>query len=216
MPEPDPARQADCDRPQPAIRGRPSRPRPLEQALNHCRHHRRHPRHPGRSDSWTIGSIASRTSTTSLPRPAVTAPCRRSQPAVARAGKTLAVIPTGTLESLRARCRHSDRARSGDRACFAPDVQRAFDVGFVNDHVLPQQRQPRQLSAHGARARRGSSEAAARARWRPRSRSARRGGACESSRAMLAVDGRRSVRRSPFIVVGNGSYVLSGFVAGPA
>jgi len=32
--------------------------------------------------------------------------------------------------------------------------------------------------------------------------------------AMLAIDGQRVLRRSPFIVVGNGSYLLSGFSLG--
>ena len=136
--------------------------------------------------------------------------------AVARAGKTLAVIPTGTLNHFArdagipteldqaiAVLRHRPRARLRRRLRQRP--------------LLSQQRQPRQLSADGARARRGSSSSGRSRRWRPRSPSRRTWWRLRSSRRASPIDGRRSdPPQSRSSSSATAATCCPGFVAGQA
>lgn len=131
---------------------------------------------------------------------------------VARANKILAVIPAGTLN-------HFARD-AGISTEMAPAIEllrtgrpRGVDIGFVNKHFFLNNvslgSYPRMVSEREALERRGRSRkiaslvAVGRTWWRLR-----------SVTASIDVDGRELIRRSPFIVVGNGSYVLSGFALG--
>ena len=129
--------------------------------------------------------------------------------AVARANKTLAVIPTGTLNHF---ARDAGIPTDLDAAVALLRTGRpgAVDVGIVNDRFFLNNvslgSYPRMVDERTELERRGRSRriaamvAAARTWWRLR-----------SVTAALTVDGRDLIRRSPFIVVGNGRYVLSGF-----
>ena len=129
--------------------------------------------------------------------------------AVARANKTLAVIPTGTLNHF---ARDAGIPTRLDAAVGLMRTGRpgAVDVGIVNGRSFLNNASlgsyPRMVDERNALERRGRSRrvaaivAVARTWWRLR-----------SVTAALAIDGRELIRRTPFIVVGNGRYVLSGF-----
>ena len=129
--------------------------------------------------------------------------------AVVRAGKTLAVIPTGTMNHF---ARDAGIPTGLDAAVALLRTGRpvAVDIGIVNDrHFLnnvslgsyPRMVDDRnKLERSGRSPRIAAIVAVARTWWRLR-----------SVTAALRVDGRDLIRRSPFIVVGNGRYVLSGF-----
>jgi diacylglycerol kinase family enzyme len=129
--------------------------------------------------------------------------------AVARADKTLAVIPTGRLNHF---ARDAGIPTELEAAVALLRNQRpgAVDVGIVNDRLFLNNvslgSYPRMVDERTELERRGHSRriaamiAVARTWWRLRSMT-----------AALTVDGRDLIRRSPFIVVGNGRYVLSGF-----
>lgn len=129
--------------------------------------------------------------------------------AVARAHKTLAVIPTGTLNHF-ARDAGIPTDLAAAVALLRTGRPGAVDVGTVNDRLFLNNvslgSYPRMVDERTRLERRGRSRriaamvAVARTWWRLR-----------SVTAALTVDGRDLVRRSPFIVVGNGRYVLSGF-----
>jgi len=131
---------------------------------------------------------------------------------VARANKTLAVIPTGTLN-------HFARD-AGIPTELAPAVAllregrvRAVDVAFVNERFFLNNvsigSYPRMVQARTALEDRGRSRriagliAAATTWWRLR-----------NVTAAIEIGGRDLSRNSPFIVIGNGDYVLSGFALG--
>ena len=128
---------------------------------------------------------------------------------VARAGKTLAVIPMGTLNHF---ARDAGIPTELDAAVALLGTGRpgAVDIGIVNDRYFLNNvslgSYPRMVDERTRLERRGRSPriaaivAIARTWWRLR-----------SVTAALTVDGRDLIRRSPFIVVGNGRYVLSGF-----
>jgi diacylglycerol kinase family enzyme len=128
---------------------------------------------------------------------------------VARAGKTLAVIPTGTLNHF-ARDAGIPTDLAAAVALIRSGAPRPLDAGVVNDHVFlnnvslgsyPRMVHERELLERGGRSRRVAGIiATARTWWRLRSLT-----------ASITIDGRDLIRRSPFIVVGNGSYDLSGF-----
>ena len=128
---------------------------------------------------------------------------------VARAGKTLAVIPTGTMNHF-ARDAGIPTGLDAAVALLRTGVPGAIDIGIVNDrHFLnnvslgsyPRMVDDRtRLERHGRSPRVAAIVAAARTWWRLR-----------TVTAALTVDDRDLIRRSPFIVVGNGRYVLSGF-----
>ena len=132
--------------------------------------------------------------------------------AVARAGKTLAIIPAGTLNHF---ARDAGIPTDLDKAIavIAAGRERAFDIGVVNEHIFLNNvslgSYPRMVHERDALEERGRSRpmaaaiAIARTWWRLRKLT-----------AMLSIDGRDIIRRSPFIVVGNGSYVLSGLSLG--
>ncbi len=129
--------------------------------------------------------------------------------AVARANKTLAVIPTGTANHF-ARDAGIPTDLAAAVALLRTGVPGAVDVGIVNDRLFLNNVSlggyPRMVDERTALERRGRSRriaamvAAARTWLRLR-----------SVTAALTVDGCDLIRRSPFIVVGNGRYVLSGF-----
>ena len=129
--------------------------------------------------------------------------------AVARANKTMAVIPTGRLNHF-ARDAGIPIELEAAVALLRTGRPGAVDAGIVNDRVFLNNvslgNYPRMVDERTALERRGRSRriaamiAAARTWWRLR-----------SVTAALTVDGRDLIRRSPFIVVGNGRYVLSGF-----
>jgi diacylglycerol kinase family enzyme len=129
--------------------------------------------------------------------------------AVSRAKKILAIIPTGTMNHF---ARDAGIPTTLDAAAALLRIGRAgaVDVGVVNGRFFLNNvslgSYPLMVDARTALQRRGHSRrlaaivAVARTWWRLR-----------SVTAALTIDGRDLVRRSPFIVVGNGSYVLSGF-----
>ena len=132
--------------------------------------------------------------------------------AVARANKTLAVIPTGTLNHF-ARDLGIPTELAPAVALLGGGVTRAIDVGFVNDRFFLNNvsigSYPRMVSARTALERRGWSRrlagiAAVTTTWWQ----------LRNVAAAITMDGQDMARRSPFIVVGNGSYVLSGFALG--
>jgi len=128
---------------------------------------------------------------------------------VARAHKTLAIIPTGTLNHF-ARDAGIPTTLDAAVALLRTGRPAAVDLGVVNDRFFLNNvslgSYPKMVDERTALERRGHSRrmaamvAVARTWWRLR-----------SVTAALTVDGRDLIRRSPFIVVGNGSYVLSGF-----
>jgi diacylglycerol kinase family enzyme len=129
--------------------------------------------------------------------------------AVARAKKTLAIIPTGTMNHF-ARDAGIPTTLDAATALLRTGRAGAVDAGMVNGRFFLNNvslgSYPMMVDERTALERRGHSRhvaaivAVARTWWRLR-----------SVTAALTVDGRDLVRRSPFIVVGNGSYVLSGF-----
>ncbi len=131
---------------------------------------------------------------------------------VARASRTLAVIPSGTLNHF-ARDLGIPTELDEAVALLRTGGPRPVDVGFVNDQFFlnnvslgsyPRMVYEREaLEARGRSHRLASIVAVGKTWWRLRSLS-----------ASITVGGRELVRRSPFIVVGNGHYVLSGFALG--
>ncbi len=129
--------------------------------------------------------------------------------AVARAGKTLAIIPTGTLNHF-ARDAGIPVELAPAVALIRTGTPRPVDLGAVNDHVFlnnvsigsyPRMVHEREKHERAGRSRRVAGIiATARTWWRLR-----------SVTASMTIDGRDLIRRSPFIVVANGSYDLSGF-----
>jgi len=132
--------------------------------------------------------------------------------AVARAGKTLAVIPTGTLNHF-ARDAGIPTDIGQAVAVIGNGRERAVDIGMVNEHVFLNNVSlggyPHMVHHRTVLERRGRSRpvaaaiAIARTWWR-----------LGKLTAALSIDGREMLRRSPFILVGNGSYVLSGLSLG--
>ena len=128
---------------------------------------------------------------------------------VARAGKTLAVIPTGTMNHF---ARDAGMPTELDAAVALLRTGRpgAVHLGIVNDRYFLNNvslgSYPRMVHERTTLERRGHSRrlaaivAIARTWWGLR-----------SVTAALTVDGRDLIRRSPFIVIGNGRYDLSGF-----
>lgn len=131
---------------------------------------------------------------------------------VARANKTLAVIPTGTLNHF-ARDAGIPTELEPAVALLRDGRVRAVDVAFVNDRFFLNNvsigSYPRMVQARTALEDRGSSRriaglmAAATTWWRLR-----------NVTAAIEIGGRDLSRNSPFIVIGNGRYVLSGFALG--
>lgn len=129
--------------------------------------------------------------------------------AVARANKTLAVIPTGTLNHF-ARDAGIPTELDPAVALLRAGTTRAIDIGFVNDHFFlnnvslgsyPRMVHERTALEESGRSRRiAGIVAVARTWWHLR-----------SVTASITIDGRDLIRHSPFVVIGNGSYVLSGF-----
>ena len=129
--------------------------------------------------------------------------------AVARAGKTLAVLPTGTMNNF-ARDLRIPPELAAAAALIRSGATRAIDAGVVNDRFFLNNvsigSYPRMVHERAALESRGRSRrvagliATASTWWRLR-----------SVTASIAIDGRDLMRRSPFIFVGNGSYDLAGF-----
>ena len=132
--------------------------------------------------------------------------------AVAKAGKTLAIIPSGTLNHF-ARDTGIPADLNDAVAIIRNGIERSIDVGVVNDRFFLNNvslgSYPRMVHERDALESNGRSRtvatavAIARTWWHLRKLT-----------ADLVMDGRRITRRSPFIVVGNGSYVLSGLSLG--
>ena len=132
--------------------------------------------------------------------------------AAVRSGKTLAILPTGTLNHF-ARDAGIPTELEQAMAVIGSGRERAFDVGLVNEQFFLNNvslgSYPRMVHHRDALEARGRSRpvaaavAVARTWWHLRKLT-----------AMLSIDDREIVRRSPFIVVGNGSYVLSGLSLG--
>lgn len=132
--------------------------------------------------------------------------------AVAAAGKTLGIIPTGTLNHF-ARDLGIPTELDAAAAVIAAGNERGVDAGVINDHVFINNvsigNYPRMVHEREAIEQRGHSRtvastlAIARTWWHLRKLT-----------VTLDIDSRREVRRTPFIVVGNGSYVLSGLSLG--
>ena len=132
--------------------------------------------------------------------------------AAAKAGKTLAIIPTGTLNHF---ARDAGIPTNIDQAIaiIRHGVERGVDVGSVNDHFFLNNvslgNYPRMVHERDAQERRGKSRtvattiAVAKTWWHLRKLT-----------AVLTIDGREVVRRSPFFVIGNGSYTLAGLALG--
>jgi diacylglycerol kinase family enzyme len=132
--------------------------------------------------------------------------------AAVRAGRTLAIIPTGTLNHF---ARDAGIPTEIDQAIavIARGQERVVDVGAVNGHTFlnnvslgsyPRMVHARDdLEQHGRSRPVATAIAVARTWWHLR-----------KLNAMLKIDGRHLQRRSPFIVIGNGSYVLSGLSLG--
>lgn len=128
--------------------------------------------------------------------------------AVARANKILAVLPTGTLNHF-ARDAGIPTELAPAIALLTTGRPRAIDVATVNDHFFLNNvslgSYPRMVYERTELEERGKSRrvagviAVARTWWKLR-----------SVTASINIDGRDLVRRSPFILIGNGSYVLSG------
>jgi diacylglycerol kinase family enzyme len=129
--------------------------------------------------------------------------------AVTRANKTLAVIPAGTMNHF-ARDAGIPTGLDAAVAVLGSGRAGAVEAGLVNGRLFLNNvslgSYPRMVDERNRLERRGHSRrvaaivATARTWWRLR-----------SVTAALTIDGRELIRRSPFIVVGNGRYVLSGF-----
>jgi diacylglycerol kinase family enzyme len=132
--------------------------------------------------------------------------------AVAKAGKTLAIIPAGTLNHF-ARDAGIPAKLDAAVAVIANGRERAFDVGVVNGRVFLNNvsigSYPRMVHERNALEARGRSRPVAAALA-----IARTWVHLHKLTARMSIDDREIVRRSPFIVIGNGSYVLSGFSLG--
>lgn len=132
--------------------------------------------------------------------------------AASRARKTLAVIPTGTLNHF-ARDVGIPIDVEKAAAIIAHGRQRFVDIGTINDHTFINNvslgNYPRMVHERDALEQRGRSRTVAtaiavgRTWWHLRKLT-----------AFLDIDGRDVTRRSAFIVIGNGSYVLSGLSLG--
>lgn len=133
--------------------------------------------------------------------------------AVAGAGKTLAIIPTGTLNHF-ARDAGVPTDLDAATAAIADGHERLVDIGVVNDHVFinnvslgnyPLMVNERGRIEHEGRSRRVAAIAAfARTWWQLRNIS-----------VTMTIDDERAIRRrSPFILIGNNSYVMSGLSLG--
>lgn len=132
--------------------------------------------------------------------------------AAVRSGKTLAIIPTGTLNHF-ARDSGVPTDLCEAIAVLGYGRERAFDVGVVNGHIFlnnvslgsyPRMVHERDGLEENGRSRTvATAVAVARTWWHLRKLT-----------ATLDIDGQQMLRRSPFIVVGNGSYVLSGLSLG--
>jgi diacylglycerol kinase family enzyme len=131
---------------------------------------------------------------------------------VARANKTLAVIPTGTLNHF-ARDAGIPTDIDPAIALLRDGVVGAVNIGFVNGQFFlnnvslgsyPRMVHERTALENNGRSRRIAGIAAvAKTWWHLR-----------SVHAVITIDRQDLVRRSPFIVIGNGRYVLSGFALG--
>lgn len=129
--------------------------------------------------------------------------------AMARAHKTLAVIPTGTLNHF-ALDAGIPLTLDESMALLRNGAARAIDIGVVNDHLFLNNvslgSYPRMVRERSALEDRGVPRriagliATTSIWWRLR-----------SGTAYINVDGHEVIRHTPFIVVGNGSYALSGF-----
>jgi diacylglycerol kinase family enzyme len=131
---------------------------------------------------------------------------------VARANKTLAVIPTGTLNHF-ARDMGIPTELAAAVELLRTGVPGAVDMGVVNDQFFLNNvsigSYPRMVYEREALEQRGRSRriagivAVSKTWWHLR-----------SVTASITSDGSEFIRHSPFIVIGNGSYVLSGFALG--
>ena len=132
--------------------------------------------------------------------------------AVARAGKTLAVIPTGTLNHFARDAGipvEIDPAvallRDGiERRVNAASVNGNFFLNNVSLGSYPRMVERRTALEHDGHSRRIAGIAAVAKTW----------WYLRSVHAVITIDGQDLIRRSPFIVIGNGRYVLSGFALG--
>ncbi|HWI17464.1 MAG TPA: diacylglycerol kinase family protein [Vicinamibacterales bacterium] len=132
--------------------------------------------------------------------------------AAAKASRTLGIIPTGTLNHF---ARDTGIPTEIDEALDAIRTGRdqSVDVGTVNGHLFlnnvslgnyPRMvRHRTKLETRGLSRRLSGTVAAFETWWDLR-----------SVTAALTLDGEHITRRSPFIVIANGSYVLSGFSLG--
>ena len=132
--------------------------------------------------------------------------------AAARSGKPLAIVPTGTFNHF---ARDAGVPVQIDQAIaiIRIGVTRAIDIGVVNDRLFLNNvslgNYPRMVDVREALERRGRSRtvattmAVAKTWWQLRKLT-----------ASLSVDERTMLRRSPFFVIGNGAYTLSGFSLG--
>lgn len=133
--------------------------------------------------------------------------------AVARAGKALAILPTGTLNHF-ARDMGIPIDLEKAAAVIAAGHERTVDLGVVNERIFLNNvsfgNYPRMVHEREALERDGRSHALAttiaiaRTWWHLR----------KLAVVLTIDDGKTVVRRSPFIVVGNGSYTLSGLALG--
>jgi diacylglycerol kinase family enzyme len=132
--------------------------------------------------------------------------------AVAKARRTLAIIPTGTLNHF-ARDLGIPTELDAAVQLIRTGRQQCVDVGDVNGHLFLNNvslgNYPRMVRRRTGLVRRGwpknvaGAVAAADTWWHLRSMT-----------AALTLDDEDMVRRSPFIVIANGSYLLSGFSLG--
>lgn len=132
--------------------------------------------------------------------------------AAARAGKTFGVIPSGTLNHF---ARDAGIPLELDQAVavLRSGAPRPVDYGMVNDQFFLNNvsigNYPRMVRKRDAFEERGRSKriaglmAVAQTWWDLR-----------NVTASITTDDLNLVRRSPFILIGNGSYVLSGFALG--
>lgn len=132
--------------------------------------------------------------------------------AAARANKTLAIIPAGTLNHF-ARDARIPTSLADAVALIRHGAERGIDLGVVNGHIFLNNvslgNYPRMVEVRDSFERRGRSRtvattmAVAKTWWHLRKLA-----------AAITIDDRRIVRRSPFFVIGNGSYTLSGLALG--
>ena len=128
---------------------------------------------------------------------------------VARAGKTLAVLPTGTLNHF-ARDLRIPTELAGAVDLLRTGLPHAVDIGDVNGRCFlnnvsigsyPRMvRERTRLEQRGRSRRVAGVIAVAKTWWHLRSLT-----------ASINIDGRDLLRRSPFIVIANGAYDLAGF-----